>query len=45
MKVKPSTPPPMRMAAKGAAVDRSGMWIVLLFVAGMAVGSKMVGGW
>jgi hypothetical protein len=45
MKLLPPSPPPMRHPTGSLGTLLDPMWIVLVFVAGMAVGSKMVGGW
>ena len=43
--LKPPAPPPMRRPDLSLTSNLDPMWIVLVFVAGLAVGSKMVGGW
>ncbi|MFL1556736.1 hypothetical protein [Pseudomonas sp. O11] len=45
-KVKPAPPPPMRTPLPASIIPATGsMLVVLVFLAGVAVGAKMVGGW
>ena len=42
----PPLPPPMRTPLPGSLIPAAGsMLVVLVFIAGVAVGAKMVGGW
>ena len=43
--VKPPKPPPMRQPMELMAPGIGSLLVVLVFVAGMAVGAKMAGGW
>lgn len=43
--VRPPEPPPMRQPVASMAPSRGSLMVVLVFIAGMAVGAKMVGGW
>lgn len=45
-KPAPPAPPPMRTARPASIIPSTGsMLVVLVFIAGMAVGAKMAGGW
>lgn len=45
-KPAPPTPPPMRTPRPASIIPSFGsMLVVLVFIAGMAVGAKMAGGW
>ena len=44
--LKPPAPPPMRAPLPASIIPTTGsMLIVLVFIAGVAVGAKMAGGW
>ncbi|EIK68279.1 hypothetical protein PseBG33_1361 [Pseudomonas synxantha BG33R] len=43
--VKPPEPPPMRQSTASMALSIDSLLVMLVFVAGMAIGAKMVGGW
>lgn len=43
---QPPAPPPMRTPLPGSLIPTAGsMLVVLVFIAGVAVGAKMAGGW
>lgn len=45
-RLKPPAPPPMRIPLSASIIPSSGaMLVVLVFIAGVAVGAKMAGGW
>lgn len=45
-KPAPPAPPPMRTPRPASIIPSTGsMLVVLVFIAGMAVGAKMAGGW
>lgn len=43
--IRPPAPPLMRRPDASSSSHLDPVWIVLVLVAGLAVGSKMVGGW
>lgn len=44
--LKPPAPPPMRTPLPASIIPTAGsMLVVLVFIAGVAVGAKMAGGW
>lgn len=44
-RLKPPAPPPMRRPMASLAPSLGSVLIVLVFIAGVAVGAKMAGGW
>ena len=45
-RLKPPAPPPMRKPLTASIIPSAGsMLVVLVFIAGVAVGAKMAGGW
>ncbi|UFQ03042.1 hypothetical protein [Pseudomonas fitomaticsae] len=42
---RPPAPPPLRNPNASVTPSLGSLWIVLVFIVGVAVGAKMVGGW